>query len=151
MFPDAPPTHRIYTFAEVKAVPEPIPMQLFELGVPNNVAFAELYVCQPPYVDPLVPTRVVQVRPDVDNVPVIVEFPVMVAPPLETVKAPVLNVPVMLEFPVVVAPPLETVIPARDVNPVHTILFVESKPIAIFPKLGPCVRTSVNVIGEFDI
>ena len=105
MFPDDPPTHRIYTFAEVKAVPEPIPMQLLVLGVPNKVPFALLYVCQPPYVDPLVPTRVVQVRPDVDNVPEIVEFPVMVIPPLDTVS------------------------PASEVNPVHIIDFVVSIPI----------------------
>ena len=37
---------------------------------------------------------------DTAKVPVILEFPVIAAPPLETVKAPVLNVPVMLEFPV---------------------------------------------------
>ena len=46
------------------------------------------------------------------TVPVILEFPVMVAPPLDTVSAPVLTVPVILEFPVMVAPPLDTVSPA---------------------------------------
>ena len=97
--------------------------------------------------EPLVPTRVVQVRPDVVNVPVMLEFPVMVAPPLETVKDPVLNVPVMLEFPVIVAPPLETGKVDKDDNPVHTILFVESKPVANFPKFGAIVVT----IGELDI
>ena len=73
------------------------------------------------------------VKAPVLNVPVMLEFPVMLAPPLETVKAPVLNVPVILEFPVMVAPPLETVKVDEDDNPVHTIVFVESKPIAYFP------------------
>ena len=62
--------------------------------------------------------------------------------------APVLNVPLMLEFPVMVAPPLVTFKVDEEYNPVHTILFVGSKPIAYFPKLGPCVITIENVIGE---
>jgi len=63
---------------------------------------------------------------------VIDEFPAIVAPPLETVKAPVLNVPVIDEFPVIVAPPLETVKVVENDNPVHTIVFVESKPFEYF-------------------
>ena len=60
-------------------------MQLLIDGVPNNVPLEALYVCQPPNEAPLVPTRVVQVRPDVFNVPVIVEFPVMDNPLVDVI------------------------------------------------------------------
>ena len=64
---------------------------------------------------------------------------------------PVPNVPVIEEFPVIVAPPLETVKVDEDDNPVHTIVFVESKPIEYFPKFGPTVVINENIIGELDI
>lgn len=56
----------------------------------------------------MVPELVRPVR--LPSVPVMVELPVTVAPPLETVK-PVRppNVPEMVEFPVIEAPPLATV------------------------------------------
>ena len=136
MNPVAPPTQRIYTFAEVKAVPEPIPMQLFELGVPSIVPFEALYVCQPPYVPPLTPASVVHVRPCsaaapttlkvpptvvfpvAFKEPVTVEFPVIVAPPPDTVKALVtFNDPATVLLPVIAAPRLVTVKPPVMVAP----------------------------------
>ena len=118
MNPVAPPTQRMYTFAEVKAVPEPIPMQLLELGVPNIVPFCELYVCKTPYAPPLTPARVVHVRPCTIKVPptvvfpvtfkdpVTVEFPVIAAPLAPTVSlSEVVKVPVMLLVPITDKPP----------------------------------------------
>ena len=92
---------------EVKAVPEPIPMQLLELGVPNRVPFETLYVCQPPYVPPLTPARVVHVRP------CNVVAPVMFAPPARTEIPPaptvsaaeVVKLPVILLVPTIDNPP----------------------------------------------
>ena len=80
------------------------------------------------------------------NVPVMVEPPVIKAPPDEIVKAPAI-----LEFPVTTKPPDVTVTVYKDDSPVQTIVFVESKLIAIFPKLGPGVRTIANAIGELAI
>ena len=99
MFPVAPPTQRMKTFAEVNAVPEPIPMQLFELGVPKSVPFKELYVCQPPYVPPLTPASVVHDRPPEVKVP-----PMPAFPPVESVVA--VRDPVMLLVPTIDNPPL---------------------------------------------
>ena len=82
MNPVEPPTQRMYTFAEVKAVPEPIPMQLFELGVPNSVPFEVLYVGQPPYVPPLTPARVVHVRPCSAAAPTTLKVPPTVVFPV---------------------------------------------------------------------
>ena len=107
-------------------------MQLLIDGVPNNVPLEVLYVCQPPNEAPLVPTRVVQVRPDVFNVPVILEFPVMLkppivtinppeklAPPVDTIKPPELNV----KFPLIDDAPV-TLIPLVEVMPLHERDFV---------------------------
>ena len=99
MNPVAPPTHRIYTFAEVKVVPEPIPMQLFELVVPNSVPFETLYVCQPPNVPPLTPASGAQVRPPEVKVP-----PMPAFPPVASVVA--VRDPVMLLVPTIDNPPL---------------------------------------------
>ena len=98
MNPVAPPTQRMYTFAEVNAVPDAIPVQLDVLGVPKRVPFEALYACQPPYVPPLTPASVVHVRP------CIVDASVMLAPPARTASPPVptvslsevVRVPVML-------------------------------------------------------
>ena len=123
----------------------------------------------------VVPTANVA-APETAKVPVILEFPVIVAPPLETVKAPVLNVPVIYEFPrmaapfaeivnlsdsvvvpvivvapVIVAPLLVTVKPDGDVKPVQTIAFVVSNPIEYFPKFGPTVVVNENIIGALEI
>ena len=108
MNPVAPPTQRIYTFAEVKAVPEPIPMQLFELGVPNRVPFEALYVCQPPNEPPLVPASVVHVRPCTAEAPVMLAPPARTAsPPVPTVSAAeVVKLPVILLVPTIDNPPL---------------------------------------------
>ena len=95
MNPVEPPTQRTYTFAEVKAVPDPIPMQLDVLGVPNRVPFEALYVCQPPNVPPLTPARVVHVRPCSAAAPART-----VSPPAPTVSAAeVVKLPVMLLVP----------------------------------------------------
>ena len=58
---------------EVKALPDPIPMQLFWLGVP--IPFETLYVCQPPNVLPLTPASVVHVRAFSAVVPVTLKVP----------------------------------------------------------------------------
>ena len=95
------------TFAEVNAVPEPIPMQLFELGVPKSVPFKELYVCQPPYVPPLTPASVVHDRPCNAAAPVMFAPPARTAsPPVPTVSAAeVVKLPVMLLVPTIDNPP----------------------------------------------
>ena len=59
------------------------------------------------------------------------------------------KVPVILEFPVIAAPPLETVKAAEDVNPVHDIAFGESNPIPYFPKLTPDTAKE-NMIGDTE-
>ena len=86
MNPAAPPTQRIYTFAEVKAVPLPIPMQLFELGVPNRVPFETLYVCQPPNVPPLTPASVVHDRPFSVVAPTTLKVPPELMFPVELIE-----------------------------------------------------------------
>ena len=99
----------MYTFAEVNAVPDPMPMQLLELGVPSRVPFETLYVCQPPYAPPLTPASVVHVRP------CNAVAPMMFAPParIEIPPAPIVilsevfSVPVMLLVPRIDNPPAE--------------------------------------------
>ena len=87
-------------------------MQLLIDGVPNNVPLEALYVCQPPNEAPLVPVSVVQVKgPDVSEedtprVPVMLVFPVILAPPI------------------VITNPPDKLAPALDIIPLHERDFV---------------------------
>ena len=141
MLPDAPPTQRIVVLFEVKAVPLPIPMQLFWLGVPNRVPFETLYVCQPPNEPPLVPASVVQVRPPEVKVP-----PMPAFPPVESVV--LVKLPVTLLVPTIASPPLEFEIAPLEFTCVHPTYANVELPVTVSPLVEvrpPVVKLPVIV------